>query len=40
MKKLLLILLLMIMASCRTDKLMPHYQTKYHTDIPFEIKNK
>jgi len=39
MKK-ILILLLFIMGSCRSDKPMPHYQTKYHTDIPFEIKNK
>jgi len=39
MKK-ILILLLFTMASCKTEKPMPHYQTKYHTSIPFDVNNR
>lgn len=28
-----------IVSSCKTDKPMPHYQTKYHTDVPFDVNN-
>jgi len=35
-----LFVVICIVTCCKTEKPMPHYQTKYHTSIPFDVNNR